>query len=83
MWEPVRHLIASENENYGSKFRENGVVVERQQEWRRPSSRDHMWGQSRVCGFSTTVYHSNSKAFLDLVDIIFFHTFCNEIRIYE
>jgi hypothetical protein len=41
MWEPVRHLIASENENYDSKFREKGVVVERQQEWRRAFSRDH------------------------------------------
>jgi hypothetical protein len=54
MWEPVRHLIASENENYDSKFRVKGVVVERQQEWSRAFSQDHRWGQRRVCGFGTT-----------------------------
>lgn len=54
MWEPVRHLIGSESVNYGSRFREKGVVVERQQEWRRAPRRDHRWGQRWVYGFSTT-----------------------------
>lgn len=51
MWEPVRHLIASENKNYDSKFRVKGVVVERQ---RRAFSRDHRCGWRWASGFSTT-----------------------------
>lgn len=69
MWEPVRHLIASENKNYDSKFRVKGVVVERQ---RRAFSRDHRCDGDGLVD-SVRRISQYSKAFLGFVDIIFHH----------
>lgn len=70
MWKPVRHLIASENENYGSTVRES---------WSRDSKngdghRDETIGGDKD-GFVDSVRRKSqySKAFLGFVHIIFHH----------
>jgi hypothetical protein len=83
VWEPVRHLMASENENYGSRFREEVVGGRETARLETGTETRPSVGTKTGLWIRYDVNHSIVKHFSVLWISSSFIMFCNEIRIYE